>query len=195
MLDDAAKEATPLRDQLSKTRTAIADAIQAKKSDDEIAQAVNAYAASRSALQNPHGDCRRHPGQEKRRRNRPGRQRLRRFAISSPKPARRLPTPSRPRKATTKSPRPSTPTPLRDQLSKTRTAIADATQEKKSDDEIAQAVNAYAASRSALQNPHGDCRRHPGEEKRRRNRPGRQRLRRFAISSPKPARRLPTPSR
>jgi hypothetical protein len=45
MLDDAAKEATPLRDQLSKTRTAIADAIQAKKSDDEIAQAVNAYAA------------------------------------------------------------------------------------------------------------------------------------------------------
>jgi len=45
MLDDAAKEATPLRDQLSKARISIADAIQAKKSDDEITQAVNAYAA------------------------------------------------------------------------------------------------------------------------------------------------------
>jgi uncharacterized membrane protein len=45
MLDDAAKEATPLRDQSSKARIAIADAIQAKKSDDEITQAVNAYAA------------------------------------------------------------------------------------------------------------------------------------------------------
>jgi len=45
MLDDAAKEATPLRDQLSKARIAIADAIQAKKNDDEIAQGVNAYAA------------------------------------------------------------------------------------------------------------------------------------------------------
>ena len=45
ILDDAAKEAAPLRDQLSKARVAIADAIQAKKSDDEIAQGVNAYAA------------------------------------------------------------------------------------------------------------------------------------------------------
>jgi len=45
MLDEAAKEATPLRDQLSKARIAIADAIQAKKSDDEITQGVNAYAA------------------------------------------------------------------------------------------------------------------------------------------------------
>ena len=45
MLDDAAKEATPLRDQLSKARIAIADAIQAKKGDDEITQGVNAYAA------------------------------------------------------------------------------------------------------------------------------------------------------
>ena len=45
MLEAAAKEATPLRDQLAKARIAIADAIQAKKSDDEIAQAVNAYAA------------------------------------------------------------------------------------------------------------------------------------------------------
>jgi hypothetical protein len=45
VLDDAAKEATPLRDQLSKARIAIADAIQAKKSDDEITQGVNAYAA------------------------------------------------------------------------------------------------------------------------------------------------------
>jgi len=44
MLDDAAKEATPLRDQLSKARISIADAIQAKKGDDEINQAVNAYA-------------------------------------------------------------------------------------------------------------------------------------------------------
>src|ERR1017187_7614513 len=45
ILDDGAKEAAPLRDQLSKARVAIADAIQAKKSDDEIAQGVNAYAA------------------------------------------------------------------------------------------------------------------------------------------------------
>ncbi len=45
MLDDAAKEATPLRDQMSKARIAIADAIQAKKSDGEITQSVNAYAA------------------------------------------------------------------------------------------------------------------------------------------------------
>ena len=44
-LDDAAKDATPLRDQMTKARIAIADAIQAKKSDDEIAQGVNAYAA------------------------------------------------------------------------------------------------------------------------------------------------------
>ena len=45
LLDDAAKEATPFRDQLSKARIAIADAIQAKKSGDEITQAVNTYAA------------------------------------------------------------------------------------------------------------------------------------------------------
>jgi|SRR5271157_1363818 len=45
VLDEAAKEATPLRDQLSKARIAIADAIQAKKSDDEITQGVDAYAA------------------------------------------------------------------------------------------------------------------------------------------------------
>ena len=45
LLEDAAREATPLRDQLSKTRIAIADAIQTKKSDDEITQAVNAHAA------------------------------------------------------------------------------------------------------------------------------------------------------
>jgi hypothetical protein len=45
MLDDAAKEATPVRDQLSKARIAIADAIQAKKTDDEISQGINAYAA------------------------------------------------------------------------------------------------------------------------------------------------------
>lgn len=45
MLDDAAKEAAPLRDQMSKGRIAIADAIQAKKSDDEVTQGVNAYAA------------------------------------------------------------------------------------------------------------------------------------------------------
>ena len=44
VLEDAAKEATPLRDQLSKARIAIADAIQSKKSDDEISQGVNAYA-------------------------------------------------------------------------------------------------------------------------------------------------------
>ena len=45
MLDEAAKEATPLRDQLSKARIVIADAVQSKKSDDEITQGVNAYAA------------------------------------------------------------------------------------------------------------------------------------------------------
>jgi dihydroxyacetone kinase len=45
MLDDAAKEATPLREQLSKARVTIADAVQSKKSDDEITQGVNAYAA------------------------------------------------------------------------------------------------------------------------------------------------------
>ncbi len=44
VLDEAAREATPLRDQLSKARIAIADAIQAKKSDDEITQGVDAYA-------------------------------------------------------------------------------------------------------------------------------------------------------
>ena len=45
MLDDAAKEATPLREQLSKARIAIADAVQAKKSEADVNQAVNAYAA------------------------------------------------------------------------------------------------------------------------------------------------------
>ena len=45
VLEDAAKEATPLRDQLLKARIAIADAIQSKKSEDEITQGVNAYAA------------------------------------------------------------------------------------------------------------------------------------------------------
>jgi len=45
MLDDGNKEAASLRDQLAKTRAALADALQAKKSDDEIKQTVDAYAA------------------------------------------------------------------------------------------------------------------------------------------------------
>jgi hypothetical protein len=45
MLDDGAKEALPLRDQLSKTRLAVAEAIQNKKSDDDLKQAETATAA------------------------------------------------------------------------------------------------------------------------------------------------------
>lgn len=42
ILDEGAKEATPLRDQISKSRIAVGDAVQAKKSDDEIKQAAKA---------------------------------------------------------------------------------------------------------------------------------------------------------
>ena len=44
-IDEAAKEAVPLRDQMSKARIAIADAVQNKKTDEEIAGAINAYGA------------------------------------------------------------------------------------------------------------------------------------------------------
>jgi hypothetical protein len=45
MLDDGAKEATPLREQLSKTRIVVADAIQNKKNDDELHSVEAASAA------------------------------------------------------------------------------------------------------------------------------------------------------
>jgi len=44
ILEDGAKEATPLRDQISKSRIAVGDAVEAKKSDDEIKQAAKATA-------------------------------------------------------------------------------------------------------------------------------------------------------
>jgi hypothetical protein len=44
ILDDGAKEAAPLRDQISKSRVAVGEAVGAKKSDDEIKQAVKASA-------------------------------------------------------------------------------------------------------------------------------------------------------
>jgi len=51
MLDDGAKEAAPLRDQLSKSRLAIAEAIQNKKSQDDINPAVSASAAVATQLE------------------------------------------------------------------------------------------------------------------------------------------------
>jgi Heavy-metal resistance len=45
VLDEAAKEATPLREQMSKARIAIADGIQAKKGNDDLKAGVEAYAA------------------------------------------------------------------------------------------------------------------------------------------------------
>jgi uncharacterized membrane protein len=44
-LDDAQKEAAPIRDRMVKAHIAIGEAIQAGKSQQEIDQAVNAYAA------------------------------------------------------------------------------------------------------------------------------------------------------
>ena len=38
LLDDGAKEAAPLRDQISKSRVAVGEAVSAKKSDDELKQ-------------------------------------------------------------------------------------------------------------------------------------------------------------
>jgi hypothetical protein len=42
ILDEGAKEAAPLRDQISKSRIAVGEAITAKKSDEEIKQAARA---------------------------------------------------------------------------------------------------------------------------------------------------------
>jgi Heavy-metal resistance len=42
ILDDGAKEAAPLREQISKSRIAVGEAIVAKKSDDELKQAGRA---------------------------------------------------------------------------------------------------------------------------------------------------------
>ena len=50
ILDDAGKSAMPVREQLAKTRAAIADAIHAKKPQAEIDAAVNAYAAQAAAM-------------------------------------------------------------------------------------------------------------------------------------------------
>ena len=50
ILDDGCKEAQPLRDQLSKSRLAVADAIQNKKSDDELKQAVAAAGEASAQL-------------------------------------------------------------------------------------------------------------------------------------------------
>lgn len=44
IMDDGQKEAAPLHDQLSKARAQVAAAIQAGKSQDEIGQAIKAYA-------------------------------------------------------------------------------------------------------------------------------------------------------
>jgi len=45
MLDEAQKEAMPLREQMTRSRIQIGDAVAAAKSQDEINQAVNEYAA------------------------------------------------------------------------------------------------------------------------------------------------------
>lgn len=45
ILDEGAKEAAPLRDQISKSRIAVGEAVLAKKSDDEIKQAAAASSA------------------------------------------------------------------------------------------------------------------------------------------------------
>ncbi len=49
-LDDAQKEAAPLRDQISKARQDIADAVQAGKNSDEINRTVNACAALQTQM-------------------------------------------------------------------------------------------------------------------------------------------------
>ena len=45
ILDEGAKQAAPLRDQISKSRIAVGEAVMAKKSDDEIKQAAEASSA------------------------------------------------------------------------------------------------------------------------------------------------------
>lgn len=44
ILDDGAKEAAPLRDQITKSRIAVGEAVEAKKSDDEVRQAAKTSA-------------------------------------------------------------------------------------------------------------------------------------------------------
>jgi hypothetical protein len=50
VLDEASRSAAPVREQLAKTRAAIADAIHAKKPQADIDAAVTAYAAQASAM-------------------------------------------------------------------------------------------------------------------------------------------------
>ena len=50
IMDEASKSAIPVREQLAKTRAAIADAIYAKKPQADIDAAVNAYAAQAAAM-------------------------------------------------------------------------------------------------------------------------------------------------
>jgi len=50
ILDEAQKEATPVRDQIAKSRLAIGDAIQGGKSQDEINQLVSSEAALESQM-------------------------------------------------------------------------------------------------------------------------------------------------
>ena len=50
LMDEASKSAIPVREQLAKTRAAIADAIHAKKPQTDIDAAVNAYAAQATAM-------------------------------------------------------------------------------------------------------------------------------------------------
>ena len=50
ILDDAQKEANPVRDQMAKSRLAIGDAIQESKSQDEINQLVTSEAAVESQM-------------------------------------------------------------------------------------------------------------------------------------------------
>jgi len=50
ILDEAQKEATPVREQMAKSRAAIVDAIQGGKSQDEINQLVSSEAALESQM-------------------------------------------------------------------------------------------------------------------------------------------------
>ncbi|HUI57685.1 MAG TPA: hypothetical protein VLY04_22060 [Bryobacteraceae bacterium] len=50
MLDEGNKEAAPLRDELAKTRAALAEALQAKTSDNDTKPAVDAYAAAAAQM-------------------------------------------------------------------------------------------------------------------------------------------------
>jgi hypothetical protein len=50
LLDDAAKEATPLRDQITKSKTDISAAILAGKSADELNQLVESYSLEKAQM-------------------------------------------------------------------------------------------------------------------------------------------------